>query len=166
MPKVHFKRRIRHTPDDMLSLVTNVEDYPTYINLISVVRILSRESIGENKEKFIADVGVQYKFISEFFCSEVNVDKAAKTLSIGKAGHGSAVRQLKNNWKFLELGDGSTLIDFRLDVKMKAAPLEFLIKIKFDKAAESIINAFERRADQIFEKVGDETYDHRNEISI
>ncbi len=164
MPKVNLKKRIRHSPDDMLALVANVEDYPVFINLISAVRILDRKKTSKTSETFTADVGIQYKFISEQFRSIVSVDRVARTLSIERAGHGGAVKELQNNWQFFELEDGSTLLDFSVNVRMKAAPLEFLIKRKFDKATYHIINAFEARAHQIFKLVGEKDYDYKEEL--
>ena len=163
MPKVHLQRRMRHSPEDMLALVADVPRYPEFINLISSVRVLKTDTVSPSHERFTADVGIAYKFISEQFRSQVNVDKNAKTLSIERAGHGGAVKDLRNHWHFATLKDGSTLIDFRLNVRLKAAPLEFLIKQKFDKATRHIMGAFETRAGQICKLVGDEDYDYRAE---
>lgn len=164
MAKVHLQRRLRHTPEDMLALVSDVENYPTFINLISAVRILSRSEVSETRDEFTADVGIQYKFISEVFRSKVIVNKQDKTLSITRAGHGGAVKSLANDWKFIALNDGSTLVDFKLNVRLKAAPLEFLIKQKFGKATDLIMGAFEARAAQIFPIIGAENYDYKAEI--
>lgn len=165
MPKVHLHKRVRHTPEDMLDLVIDIEDYPTFINFVSKVRILDRKQFSKTKEEFTADLGVQYKFVSERFRSIVKVDREVNTLRIERAGHGGAVRELDNFWKFVELKDGSTLIDFSLNVRMKAAPLDFLIRQKFDKATQHIVDVFERRAAQICEFIGDEDYDYSSEIS-
>ena len=166
MPKVHLKKRVRHKPEDMLALVTNVEAYPEFINFVSAVRILEKQNASDHKEQFTADVGIQYKFISERFRSQVNVDHEAKRLEIGRAGHGGAVRELSNIWNFVELNDGSTLIDFKLNVRMKAAPLEYLIRQKFEKAVNHIVNVFEVRAGQVYDYVGQEDYDYSGESAL
>lgn len=163
MPKVHLQRRMRHAPKDMLSLVSNVESYPEFIGLISAVRILSRKQISDTREEFIADVGIQYKFVSETFRSQVTIDHTLNTLSIERSGHGGAVRVLENDWKFIELKDGSTLVDFKLNVRLKAMPLEFLIKQKINKATRHIMNAFEDQAAKIFTEIGDKEYDYMSE---
>lgn len=161
MAKVHIQRRLRHMPDDMLALVSDVESYPDFIKQISAVRILSRAQISDTREEFTADVSIQYKLISEVFRSKVIADKTARTLSIARAGHGGAIKSLANIWKFIELEDGSTLVDFRLEVRLKAAPLEFLVKQKFNKATHVIMGAFEARAGQIFPSIGDADYDYK-----
>ena len=159
MPKVHLHKRVRHKPGDMLALVTDVEAYPEFINFVSAVRVLDRNNVSEHAEQFTADVGIQYKFVSERFRSVVNVDRNTNTLEIGRAGHGGAVRELSNTWNFIELNDGSTLIDFKLAVRMKAAPLEFLIRQKFEKAVNHIVDVFDLRAGEIYPLIGQEDYD-------
>lgn len=166
MPKVRLQKRVRHTPTDMLKLVTDVEAYPEFINFVSAVRILDRDGEGEPVEKFTAEVGIQYKFISERFRSAVNIDHNDKTLRIERAGHGGAVRELTNNWNFIELKDGSTLIDFDLKVRMKAAPLEFLIRNKFEKATNHIVDVFETKAGQVCPIVGEKDYDFSAEKAL
>ena len=161
MAKAHMQRRLRHTPDNMIELVSDVENYPVFINLIPAVRILSRETISDTQEKFTADVAIKYKMFSEDFRSEVHVDRAKKTLSIQRAGSGGAVKKLENQWKFIELDDGSTLIDFYVNVQLKMPALEFLIRRKFDKATMHIMNEFEMRAAQIYPFVGEENYSGR-----
>ena len=156
MAKIHLERRLRHSPDDLLAMVADVEKYPEFIHLIPAVRILSRQTVSPTCDVFTADVAIKYKLISESFRSEVNVDKQAKVLSIKRSGHGGAVKTLENIWKFIEHEDGSTLMDFYLNVQLKARPLEFLIKQKFDKAATYIMNSFESRAKDICPFVGEE----------
>jgi len=163
MPRTHLHKRVRHTPEDMLTLVTDVESYPEFINFVSAVRILDRKELSATKDQFTAELGIQYKFVSERFRSVVNIDRELNLLEISRAGHGGAVRDLSNTWKFIELKDGSTLIDFKLGVKMKAAPLEFLIRQKFDKAVSHIVNVFEIRAGQTCQIIGDENYDYSGE---
>jgi coenzyme Q-binding protein COQ10 len=147
----------------MLKLVRHVDDYPNFISLISAVRILDHKVVSDHQEEFTADVGIQYKFISEQFRSIVQVDAHKRTLSIARAGHGGAVRSLRNDWVFHPLNDGSTLIDFDLNVRMKAAPLEFLIKQKFEKATHYIMNSFEQRAHELFARIGAEDYNYTEE---
>ncbi|PHR61824.1 MAG: hypothetical protein COA43_01250 [Robiginitomaculum sp.] len=157
MAKVHLTKRLRHTPAQMLSLVADVEKYPNFINLISAVRILEKTQISDTQEKFVADVNISYKIFSETFRSIVEVDRKHKTLNIKRAGHGGAVKSLMNIWVFKELKDGTTELDFKLDVRLKALPLEFLIKQKLHKATNTIIEAFERRAAQLFPLIGEDT---------
>lgn len=142
-------------------MVIDVENYPKFINFISSVRILKRETPTPTLESLTVDVAIQYKFVSETFRSLATADRDNLQITIEKSGHGGAVRTLTNTWVFHELSDGSTQLDFSLDVSLKAAPLQFLIKNKIDSAAQSIMNAFERRAKKVCDPSGDRDIDLR-----
>lgn len=163
MSSVHLHKRVRHKPEEMLALVTDVEAYPEFINFVSAVRVMDRKPISNGIEQFKADIGVQYKFVSERFRSIVKIDHNSNALEIGRSGHGGAVRELSNTWKFIELGDGSSLIDFKLGLRMKAPPLEFLIRQKFEITVNHIVNVFEIRAGQVYPVIGAEDYDFSTE---
>jgi len=164
MPKTRMQHRVMHRPDDMLSMVADVERYPKFIKFISALRVKNRRQISESVEQFEAEATVSFKFISENFVSDVHVDKAAKTISVKKSGHGGALKSLENSWKFFELSDGSTLVDFYVDVSLKAFPLNILLQDKFDKVGSELMRLFEHKAGLEFDKVGDPNLDWEKEI--
>jgi len=159
--RIHQQKRLFHRPEDLLDMVIDVENYPKFINFISSVRVLKRETPSPNVVALTVDVAIQYKFISETFRSLATADRENLSIRITKAGHGGAVRNLTNIWDFHPLSDGSTQLDFSLDVALKAAPLQFLVRRKIDGAATSIMDAFEKRAGQICESVGDRAQELR-----
>lgn len=154
MPSKRLHMRVRHTPDNLLTLVSDVEDYPRFVNLISSLRITSEEKISDHKTRFEADANVTYKMLNESFRSVVEMDTQAKKITVEKSERGGPLRSLLNSWEFHELSDGSTLVDFLIEVKLKAFPLEMLLASKFDAASDQVMDAFKRRADQLHENVG------------
>ena len=142
MPTVSIIRHIPHAADDLLDMVADVEEYPSFINLISALRITKRISDTD----FEAEAVVAYKMIRENFKSLIHVDRKNKFIRVTKAEKGGAVKTLENTWKFHPLSDGSTLVEFYVDVSLKAFPLNILIKDKMGKATDVIMNAFVARA--------------------
>ena len=136
-------------------MVADVENYPKFINLISALRITKRRSDTD----FEAEAIVAYKMLRETFKSQIHVDKDARTIRVFKAEKGGAVKTLENLWKFHPLDDGSTLVEFRVDVNLKAFPLNILIREKMGKATDVILGAFETRAAQICTPVNSEGVD-------
>jgi coenzyme Q-binding protein COQ10 len=163
MPKARLLHRVPHRPADMLDLVTDIKRYPEFIKYVSAVRVLDHKVFSPSQESISADLGIQYKFLSEHFRSRVEIDKSQLTLTVSRGGTGGAVKALCNTWKFIELADGSTLIDFFIDVQLKAAPLEFIARQKFNKAADYIMHTFEARALAICQHVGGADYDWRQD---
>ncbi len=160
MPKTHLVRRIQSAPEALFDLVADVENYPEFINLISALRITKKLSETE----FEAEAVVAYKMISETFRSHIKIDREALKISVTKAEKSGAVKSLVNSWAFYPLKDGSSLVDVVVDVKMKARPLEFLLRDKFDRASTNIIDAFERRARQQIPTVGEDIYYYTDEL--
>jgi len=164
MPETSLKRRVMHSPQDLLDFVIDVERYPEFINLLSAIRISNRKHASETVETFDAEATVRFKFLSETFKSNVMADRGENRIRVTKAGKGGAVKSLENRWQFRELSDGSTLVDFYVDVSLNAFPLNMLLKDKFGKAADHIMNLFEVKAGQVLEKVGDPDLDWEAEI--
>jgi len=166
MPSTRIQRRIMHRPEDLLELVADVERYPKFITFISALRVKDRKILPDGRETFDAEATVSYKFISERFHSQIIVDRDKKTISVNKSGHGGAVKKLKNNWAFQKLSDGSTLVDFYVDVSLKAFPLNILLREKFDKIGNEIMSLFEKKAGLAYEKTGDAELDWRAEKPV
>lgn len=160
MPKAHLVRRIRNAPEDLFDLVSDVENYPEFINLISALRITKKVSDTE----FEAEAVVSYKMLSETFRSRIIADREALKIEVKKAEKGGAVKSLLNSWNFYRLKDGSTLVDVVVDVRLKARPLEFLLRDKFEKASIHIVKLFETRASQQYARVGTDDYDWKSEM--
>lgn len=154
-----------HRPDDMLGMVADVERYPKFIKFISALRVKNRQKISETIEQFEAEASVKFSLITENFVSDVRVDKSTRTISVKKSGHGGALKSLENKWAFIELSDGSTLVDFHVDVSLKAFPLNMLLRDKFDKIGGELMALFEHKAGLAFEKVGDPDLDWETEVS-
>jgi len=161
MPSTRFTRHICHEADELLEMVANVEDYPTFINLISALRITKKI----DDKNFEAEAVVAYKMIRESFKSLIHVDREKKFIRVTKAEKGGAVKTLENTWKFHPLSDGSTAVEFYVDVTLKAFPLNMLIRDKMDKASEVIMNAFVARAAQVCRPVESEGLDLKTEYT-
>jgi len=142
MPSTQFTQHICHDADELLELVADVENYPEFINLISALRITKQIS----ETDFEAEAIVSYKMLRESFRSLINIDREKRFVRVSKAEKGGAVKTLENTWKFHPLSDGTTAVEFYIDVSLKAFPLNILIQEKMVKASDIIMGAFERRA--------------------
>lgn len=164
MPAASLLQRVRHRPEDIMTLVADVEKYPRFIDLISALRVTKTTAISPAHTRFEAEAVVAYKFISETFRSIVEVRSDKHRILVKKADKGGAVKSLENNWKFIELSDGSTLVDFDVDVRLKAFPLEILARDKFDKVAQKIMEMFIAYAAETLELVGEDSLDMTAEL--
>lgn len=165
MPEKRLRKHLPHSAADLMRFVADVERYPEFINIISALRVLGGRKVLGDVEEFEAEMRVTYKFLSERVRCTVIQDNAAQTIIVRKAGQDGALKRLTNDWKFHTLSDGSTYLDFFVDVTLKAAPLNFLAAQKFDVVSEKIMDVFVARAAQVCPKVGTGE-DMSNEISV
>ena len=149
MPSTAFTRHICHDADELLEMVADVENYPEFITLISALRITKKVSDTD----FEAEAIVSYKMLRESFRSIIHIDREKKFIRVTKAEKGGAVKSLENTWKFHTLSDGTTAVEFFIEVSLKAFPLNMLIREKMEKASDVIMGSFERRAAKVCKPV-------------
>jgi len=141
MPKATYAKRIFHTPEDLLDMVADVENYPLFVDLISALRVTKETQISDDHTHLEAEAVVAYKMINETFASTVDVHSEAGKIIVQKSERGGPLKSLLNEWTFHPLPDGSTLVEFFIDVRLKAFFLDSLLAQKFDKAANMIMDA-------------------------
>ncbi|MEM7728744.1 MAG: SRPBCC family protein [Pseudomonadota bacterium] len=149
MPSTHFVQHVPHAPDCVMSLVTDVERYPDFIPAMGALR-----KTRDLPDGFEAEALINFKGIAETFASRVTIDPEARTVVATKMRKGGPVKSLENRWQFHALRDGSTLVDFHVDVRL-VFPLESLLRQKFDKAKTVIREVFIEQARAHCEPVGD-----------
>jgi coenzyme Q-binding protein COQ10 len=149
MPATSFLQYVPHAPDCVMSLVTDVERYPDFIPAMSALR-----KTRDLPDGFEAEAIINFKGIVETFASKVTINPEARTVTAVKMRRGGVVKSLDNRWQFHELSDGSTLVDFHVDVRL-VFPLESLLKQKFDQAKTVVSEVFIEQAKAHCELVGD-----------
>lgn len=140
MPSTSFVTHVPHAPDCVMDLVVDVERYPSFIPAMSALR-----KTRDLPNGFEAEAIISYKAIRESFASRVTIDRDRRTILAEKAQRGGTVKSLKNNWTFHELSDGSTFVDFSVDVRL-IFPFESLLRQKFDEAKLVIKDVFIQQA--------------------
>ncbi len=139
MPKHSEKRLSPHPPELLFALVTDVERYPEFLPWVRAVRILER---GENH--FIAEMVICFKGLTESFTSEVACSPThAITIKLIKG----PFHHLLSHWHFRKK-ENATAIEFDIDFKFRSKFLEKIIGGLFSKAVNTLVSAFETRAQQ------------------
>jgi len=153
--RVSERLRIRHRPKDVYALVGDVEAYPKFINLITALRVKSREET-ERGSSLVAEAKARYKFVSERFVTRVTLDDIDHRIDVDLVQ--GPFRSLTNSWQISALPDGSSLVDFVIDFEFSNPMLNMLLSANKERAVGYIIDAFKARADQLYPKVGDEDF--------
>ncbi len=145
MKTIHKSVLIWYSAEEMFALVTGVADYPQFLPWCDHARVLSADESG-----MTAEVGISFGGIRQTFTTR-NEHVAGRQVGM-KLVNGPFSR-LDGKWDFMPLGEGAQRacrVEFRLDYGFDNAALAALVGPVFDKIAGSLVDAFVKRAEQIY----------------
>jgi len=137
------KRLLPYTPEQLYSLVADVERYPEFLPWCLAARIRRREG-----ETFWADLVIGFKMIRERFTSKVTLDPAAMRIDVAYTE--GPFKYLNNHWIFNPAPGGQCEIDFHVDFEFKNRVLQGVMSMLFEEAVKRMVQAFETRAKAIY----------------
>ncbi len=136
---------IWYTAQEMFDLVTDVEHYPQFLPWCDQTRVLERDEHGMLAEIGIAFAGIHQKFTTR------------NTHVPGSQVHVKLVNgpfsNLDGHWTFTPVGDGgerACRINLELTYGFQNMALAALVGPVFDKIASTMVDAFVKRAEQVY----------------
>tara|TARA_Y100000590_G_C15343396_1_gene872324 strand:+ start:267 stop:701 length:435 start_codon:yes stop_codon:yes gene_type:complete len=136
------KKILLYNSLDLYKIVLDIEKYPEFIPWCEASRII------ENKNNIIiADLLIRYKYFNEKFRSFVKYNKNDLKISVEYTE--GPLKTLFTNWKFNEINKKKTLVEFEIDFEFKFNPLQLLINNFYKVVENKMIQAFEKRANDI-----------------
>ncbi|MCC5997198.1 MAG: type II toxin-antitoxin system RatA family toxin [Oceanicaulis sp.] len=152
MAAEHVERlRLRHRPHDLFDLVSDVRAYPRFIPLISAMRV-TREDVRGGVGELDAEARVRFRFVRERFTTRVTLNRPQRRIDVAYLS--GPFDDLANQWRFHELEDGSTLVDFWIRYHFRNPILQMLVDTNRSRAIRFLINAFQTEAQARYETVG------------
>ena len=145
MKTVHKSVLIWYTAQEMFALVTDVERYAEFLPWCDQARVVQRDENGMLAEIGIAFAGLHQKFTTRNTHvpgREVNVKLVSGPFS-----------NLDGHWIFTpvgEAGERACKVDLELKYGFQNAALAALVGPVFDKIASSMVDAFVKRAEQVY----------------
>ncbi len=145
MKTVHKSVLIWHSAHEMFALVTDVARYPEFLPWCNKGEVLERTADG-----MVASIGMHFAgFNKSFTTRNTHVEDQRIHLELldGPFSH------MDGTWEFKPVGDGSQRacrIEFELKYGFSSHSLAALVGPVFDKIAASLVDAFVKRADQVY----------------
>jgi ribosome-associated toxin RatA of RatAB toxin-antitoxin module len=136
---------IWYHPKEMYALVTDVASYPQFLPWCDHARVLDEDDAGMTAEVGIAIGGVRQTFTTR------NTHTAPEAVDM-KLVKGPFSR-LDGHWRFIALSDGSERacrVELNLNYGFDNATLGKLVGPVFDRIAGSLVDAFVKRAGQVY----------------
>lgn len=144
MPTHAERRVLPYTPEQLYTLVAEVEHYPQFLPWCVAARVRERR-----EGMIVADLVIGFKMIRERFTSRVGLDPEGKKIHVTYAE--GPFKYLNNHWRFEEHPEGCE-IDFYVDFEFKSKLLQKMIEALFHEAVRRMVAAFETRAEALYGK--------------
>ena len=129
-------------------MVLDIEKYPEFVPWCLGGKIHTNIDKGSTLE-ITAELTIGKSFFSETYKSFVIYDKSADSLHVTNIG--GPLKHLENKWTFRQTGDSSE-VDFHVDFELKNKILNVLMIKTSDLGLKKIADAFEKRANELFNK--------------
>ncbi len=148
MKSVHKSVLIWYSAEEMFNLVTDVGKYPQFLPWCDHAKVITVTPEGMQAEVGIAMGGVKQKFTTQ------NTHLIQPTgRQIGMKLINGPFSKLEGTWHFTPIGDAAQRAcktELRLKYGFDNAVLAALVGPVFDKIASSMVDAFVKRADQVY----------------
>ena len=148
MPSASITKKIPCTKKNLIEMVLDIEKYPEFVPWCLGGKIHTIIDKG-NTVKITADLTIGKSFFSETYKSFVIYDKSADSIHVTNIG--GPLKHLENKWTFSRIGDSSE-VNFYVDFELKNEILNILMIKTFDLGLKKIADAFEKRANELFNK--------------
>ncbi len=145
MKSVHKSVLLWHSAHEMFTLVTDVDHYPQFLPWCDRASVLETTADG-----VVAQVGIAIGGIRQSFTTR-NTHVLNERVDLALVDGPFSL--LEGHWRFIPLGDGTQRackIEFSLDYDFSSQTLAALVGPVFDKIAGSMVDAFVKRADQVY----------------
>ncbi|KRB98814.1 cyclase [Hydrogenophaga sp. Root209] len=145
MKTIHKNVLLWHSAHEMFALVTNIEHYPQFLPWCDHGEVLEQFEDG-----MVARVGMAFSGLRHNFTTRNTHETDRKVLMELVDGPFS---RLDGVWAFTPLGEGSQRackVEFTLTYGFSSTTLAALVGPVFDKIAGNLVDAFVKRADQVY----------------
>lgn len=148
----HVKKSVllSYSPHEMYLLVTGIEQYPEFLPWASRAEVLERSDTGVTARIHLSYLGVRQAFTTR------NEQVADQSVSMRLVDGPFSV--LDGDWRFIALppGEGpqadACKVEFELSYGFASGALNLLISPVFDRIADTFVESFVKRAEQVHGK--------------
>ena len=133
---------VGYTPAQMFALVDAVEDYPKFLPWCGSTAVSHRD---ERTTK--ATIVLRYRGLRQEFTT-LNTKDPPLEIRLGLVE--GPFRRLDGVWRFSPLSDRGCKVELRLQYEFSSRMLEKLVGPVFDHVSNTLVDAFAKRAGQLY----------------
>ncbi|PXW95285.1 ribosome-associated toxin RatA of RatAB toxin-antitoxin module [Sphaerotilus hippei] len=150
----HVKKSVLlwYAPREIYDLVVDVQSYSKFLPWCQRAEVLAEDSASMTARLHLAYAGVRHAFTTRN--THVDGDSVTMSLVDGPFSH------LEGSWKFVAIGAPAAStpqggpqacrVEFDLSYAFASRPLELVVSPVFDRVANTFVDAFVARAEQVY----------------
>ena len=142
MNKISRSAIVEHGAAELYALVEAIEAYPAFLPWCVEARVLERNSSSTKATITAGMGGVRQSFTTR------NENQPGKAIDLRLVE--GPFRQFAAAWRFSPLSAQACRIDFSLQYEFSSRALARLLEPLFDRIADGMVDAFARRADEVY----------------
>ena len=146
MPKASVKRLINCKKKQLIDLVLDIEKYPEFVPFCLDAKIHERKE-QDDLILIIADLTIGKGPLKDTYKSDVKFNKIQDSIYVTNLD--GPLKHLENKWYFHE-ENKSTKVSFEVDFELKNEFLNIIMTKSFQFGLDKIADAFEKRAEDLF----------------
>ncbi len=141
MPTHAERRVVGYRPEQIFDLVADIGKYPEFLPWCLGARVRA-----QSEREVVADLTIGFGPFRESFTSRVALERPRLVRVRYENG---PFRYLNNQWRFAPDPRG-THVDFFVDFEFRSRLLQAAIGVVFNEAVRRMVNAFLRRAGEVY----------------
>lgn len=142
MVTVERSALVGYSADDLYSLVEDVEAYPDFLPWCAAAEVTSRDG-----PRAVVTLLIQYRGLRQRFTTR-NTFTAGERIEMTLVD--GPFRRLDGEWRFAPLGKRGCRVELTLAYELRSALLARIVGPTFDQIANTFVDAFVRRADDLY----------------
>lgn len=148
MTSVRATKLVGYPWTDLFNLVLDVESYPKFVPYCRKVRVLSRRHIDPGKSVIVSRMTVGFSVFEVGYANRTTADAIGREIRVEALD--GPLHFLNAVWTFQPRDESHTEIHFSVNYELSNPVLGAVASRVFNAMFREILNAFERRAAQLF----------------
>ena len=142
MSEIRKSARVAFPIEDVFDLIEAAEHYPEFLPWCATAKVLSRDDNEVSARIAVGYGGVQFDFVTR------NPIRRPEFMAIHLEK--GPFRQFEGEWRLSRLAGNTCEIKFALRYEFENAVMATLAGPVFERIANTLVDAFVRRADQVY----------------
>lgn len=133
---------VAHSPEEMFKLVDGIEEYPEFLPWCGKAREIFRDDKDVEASLFISHSGLNKEFTTK------NTNTAFEKIEMHLVD--GPFKKLDGIWLFEPLGESACKVSLNLEFEFSSKIISITLGPVFSKIANSLVDAFIKRADVVY----------------